>query len=336
MARRPAPLHPLRRSPPPGWPGWWLVASLLAACGGEGPDGPPWDGDGTDRPYGPERPVVLDGPCPAEELHGTFALEHQELFGVFEGSVADGVVPVTVLERVQEEGPCRLLRRNVPFCTPPCGPGFTCDHAGACVPFPESRDLGRVVLRGAGGPRVLTPVQPGSRYFDLDLPNPPFDPGAAILLDALDAPGAPLLLEGWGVPELVVEDMVLVVEDGEPIALRWTPPPGEPLARVRLELTIDQHGASPLRVVCEVDDVGEAEVPAALVEGLFAAGVSGFPNARLGRWTVDSAPVPGGCAELRVGSVRTPDVRVTGHTPCDEPEDCPEELTCDLPTNTCL
>jgi hypothetical protein len=76
-------------------------------------------------------------------------------------------------------------------------------------------------------------------------------------------------------------------------------------------LQIDQHGLSPVSVVCETADDGSLEVSAALVDRLFAAGISGFPNGTLIRRTADSQSAGGGCVDLVVASERSAAVAVT-------------------------
>jgi len=256
---------------------------------------------------------------------------------VVDGAVADGVVPVTILEELDEIGPCRLLRRTNPFCNPACSPGFTCDFDGECVPFPENQNVGTVEVRGLSVMVSMEPVQPGNRYFDTTVGDPLFEPGAEVFLDASGADLPAFALEGVGSEVLELPDVAtILIEEGQPTLVQWPAPLEDGPATVHLELSIDQHGNSPVRIECELDDTGSAELPPGVADALLAAGVSGYPNATLSRRTVDSAPVGDFCVELLVGSPRTPDVRVAGHTPCDEPDDCPEGLTCDLALNTCL
>ncbi len=286
--------------------------------------------------YDDER-IELTGPCAMDELAGRFRVERQEQFPVIDGSVADGVVPVTVLEELDVVGPCRLLRRNNPFCDPSCDPGFTCDYDGSCIPFPENQDVGTVTVRGLASALEMEPVQPGNRYFDTSLSDPLFSPGDEIIVEAAggDLPG--FVLEGVGSDVLELpEDTTIVIDQGEMILVEWPAPTTTTPATVQLELTIDQHGNSPVRIECELADTGTAQLPAAVADALLTAGVSGYPNAVLSRRTVDSEPVGDLCVELVVGSPRSPDVRVAGHTPCDDTDDCPDGLACDIPTNTCI
>ena len=100
--------------------------------------------DNTDPTGGDE----LRGPCALADRVGGFSVAMEEIYTAFSGSVADGVVPVTVLEQVGGEGDCVLLRRNNPFCDPPCSPGQTCDFDGSCIPYPVNQDVGTVSVSG--------------------------------------------------------------------------------------------------------------------------------------------------------------------------------------------
>ncbi len=107
-------------------------------------------------------------------------------------------------------------------------------------------------------------------------------------------------------------------------------------SHVYMLVNIDQHGASPLNLVCEVADTGSAVIPATVMDELLASGVSGFPNGQLIRRTVDSVPIGDvGCMELRIASPREPDVRVAGHTHCKSDLDCLTGQTCTLLIETC-
>ena len=282
-------------------------------------------------------PIDLSGPCELDSLAGRFRVERQEQFPVIDGSVANGVVPVTILEELEVVGPCKLLRRNNPFCDPACEPNFTCDFDGSCIPFPENQDVGTVTITGLAELLEMEPVEPVNRYYDTSLSDPLFQPEDEIVLEAAGEALDGFRLEGIGSDVLeLAEDATILVEEGEIILVEWPAPTTEVPATIELELTIDQHGNSPVRIQCELEDTGAAELPAEVADALLNAGVSGFPNAVLSRRTVDSTSAGGLCVELVVGSPRSPDVRVGGHTPCDEPDDCPDGLTCDLAINTCI
>ncbi len=281
-------------------------------------------------------PIELSGPCSLEKRYGAFLVEAQDGFSFVDGSVANGVVPVTILELVEEEGPCRLLKRNNPFCNPPCGPGQTCDHDGSCITFPEPQDLGTVEITGLADEALLEPLQPGNSYFLTTLPHPGFEGGAAIHLTSSEGAFGVLDLHGVGVDLLETEKPLWEVEEAKDLAISWPAPvtPGVPSV-ARLDLNIDQHGNSPVVLQCDFPDTGSAAVPAALIDQLLTSGVSGYPNGRVTRRTVDSAPVSDGCMEFIVASPLEADIEVVGHTPCKSDSDCPDGETCTLAIETC-
>jgi hypothetical protein len=325
-----------------------LVFSILAvaaACGdgGGGPrdegDAGPGDDDGggvaQDAGGGEEGPISLDGPCAMGTAFGTFLVEAQDEFSLVDGAVANGVVPVSVLAEVAREGDCVLWRRDNPFCDPPCLAGDTCDHDGQCIPFPANQDVGTVTVSGLAEPVEMTPLQPGNRYSFTDLPNPAFAPGAEIRLRSTGGAVGRLALDGRGFSPVVPEGDTWLLAAGQALAVRWDAAGAAEGTRVGLRINVDQHGNTPVTLVCDAPDTGSAEIPRGLVDALLDAGISGYPNGRITRATTDRADVREGCVELRVGSPRSMDVRVDGHVPCDNAGECPDGQTCDLAENTC-
>jgi hypothetical protein len=282
-------------------------------------------------------PVDLAGVCPLDKRYGAFLVEAQEDFSFVDGSVADGVVPVTILEEIESVGACRLLKRNNPFCTPPCGPGQTCDHDGTCIVFPEPQDVGTVDIDGLVEQAVLEPLQPGNSYFLTTLPHPVFEGGDEIHLTSTAGVFGELDLRGVGVDPLhLPEDTTWKIIESADLAITWPAPvtSGVP-AVVRVDINIDQHGSSPIVLQCDFPDTGTAVISADLVAALLTSGVSGYPNGRISRRTVDSAAIGDGCMEFIVASPRVPDVRVIGHTPCKADPDCPDGETCNVAMETC-
>jgi hypothetical protein len=283
------------------------------------------------------QPPTLRGPCALAQRAGAFLVESAK-FGSVSGSVASGVVPVTILETVQQQGDCLLLKRNNPFCAPPCQPGSTCDFDGTCIPFPPTQDLGTVTVTGlVDGDIAMSPAAPGNNYFDTTVPNPPFGDSALITLTT-SSDGAfgqqTLYGRGFGVLDA---NLAWSVDSAAPFQLTWTPPTApHPEVTVHLELNVDQHGNSPLFLVCDFADDGAATVPGDLIAALLTAGVTGFPNGVIRRQTIDSVPIGTDlCMELLVSSKQIPAVSVDGHTPCKKPSDCPAGQVCNLPINTC-
>ena len=167
----------------------WVVWLAVMACSGDDKTTPTKDTDGdtdtdtdadtdvdtdtdadtdTDTgtfevpdPVGDPATVPLAGECPLASRYGNFEVDVYEDYSLVSGSVADGVNPVTVLELLDEEGDCKLLRRNNPFCDPPCGAGDVCDFDGSCIPFPLQPGPRPRHGRGARGARGDAPGRAG-------------------------------------------------------------------------------------------------------------------------------------------------------------------------------
>jgi hypothetical protein len=280
--------------------------------------------------------IPLNGACDLESRAGLFQVASNPTYAVVAGSAANKVLPSSILTEETTLGGCRLLRRGNPFCSPTCGPGEACDWDGSCIPYPENQDLGPVRMRGLKEPVNMEPVVPGNTYFVREIVNPPFEPDQIV---QVRAESVGLLLHGVTPAPLGEPPLDWLISNG-PLMLSWDPPTGIARAEIQVELTIDQHGISPLRLECRFPDTGSAEVPAELIESLLASGVSGFPNGILRRQTMDHQVLSLGgdepvCTEFRVAEERLAQVEVSGHTPCDSNDDCPLGQICNLDLETC-
>lgn len=274
-------------------------------------------------------------PCAAAERVGSFRIELADGFTGVQGQIANGVNPAQVPVVAASEGECHLLRPPEFFCDPGCGGGTTCGPDGICVAIPSNVDVGAVEITGLRAPVRMSASAPVWFYTNREpLAHPGFDPGDAIRLDAEGNAGDAFTLRGEGIAPLVVEGDVLALQAGEAATLRWQPPPGATAARVHLDLNIANHGGTPARIECEVDDDGEFALPAGLIEQLLGLGFSGFPTVVVTRRTVDHADVALGCVELRVLSTQVLDVLIPGLTSCGEDADCPPGESCQ-PDLTC-
>ncbi len=267
---------------------------------------------------------------------GGFAVEVYTDYSSVDGQVADAVVPMTVLEEMQVEGTCRLLRRNNPHCDPLCDPDETCDFDGTCLPYPEDQDLGQVTVSGLVVPVTMDPRAPGARYFDTTLPHPGFEPDVLVTLRTGGVFGDQSLY-GVGVEALEPGETSWILEPEKDLVVTWTPASGLVRGEVSLRIDIDQHGTSPASVHCTFPDTGQGVVGASMVNALVESGVSGFPTGSLVRQTIDRVLVDEGCFDFSVASPRrTDEVRVLGYTPCDEHGDCPPGQRCDLDIELCV
>ncbi len=332
---------------------WLLVLALALGCPTRGADDDDAvdDDDSGDDDSGDDDDAVddddvvddddsaeaLGGACDQQIRIGGFAVDSLPEYSTVQGQVLDGVVPANVLEPILDEGGCQLLRRNNPFCDPGCDPGFTCDHDGTCIPYPASVDLGVVTVGGLTAEVSMEPVQPGDSYFAVGLPLELMVPGQAITLESAGGEWDPIALRGVGVEPLVVPlEAEWVVEEGEPLALSWEAPTSGGPSEVLVSLNIDQHGVSPATMFCVLPDTGEGTIPASVLDGLFGAGVSGFPAGQLTRRTADSVTNELGCVDFLARSPRTVPVDVVGYIPCDAMTPCPKGLDCNLAIGLCL
>ena len=310
----------------------------------------------------PPFPDALRGDCPPETRLGGFVVEDYDDYAMVAGQVLDGVVPVTVPIEEAHEGDCRLLRRQNPLCEPPCATDQACGLDGICVPYPAPLALGAVGITGLAKAVSMQPKAPGQNYFDTALPHPAFGAGDEIRLLSEGGALPPLALFGYGVDALDPADASWVLTAGQPLDVSWDAGTADAAARILLRVNVDQHGVSPISLVCDWADTGHAQVPASLIDALLAAGISGFPSGKLVRRTADSVTLPegrspgegglvrrsfsegglvhrslgeGGCVDLVIATPRTIDTHVAGSTPCTKPADCPPGQSCDTVMQIC-
>ena len=293
--------------------------------------GPPIED--SEQPDVPKLDPVYGTPCPDNTRVGAFEIAHWDFYSSVAGEVAEGVIPLTVLQPVAQVGDCRLLRKENPFCDPPCGAGQLCDHDGSCVPYPANQSVGSVTVTGLKVPVSMEPNATAG-YADTTVPLPMFDPGAQIDLTAAGDVLEGFSMTAWGVEELEVPEQLLTMTKGAPLDVSWTPWDGP--ARLYMLLNVDQHGNSPGSLICDVPDTGSYTIDAELITKLLELGVSGFATFDLYRRTVDSAMLAPGCVELRVFSYRPGQLSVEGHVPCFNDKECPDGETCDVAVNTCI
>lgn len=181
----------------------------------------------------------------------------------------------------------------------------------------------------------MTPLQPGNKYFQTGLGHPVFDGGELITMTTTAGQYGELTLYGVGAEPFVPSTPQADVERNVDLALVWPAAKAGARTQVFVTMTIDQHGSTPVALICDFEDTGSGTVPASVINQWLDFGVTGFPNGRASRRTVDSDSVSDGCMEFVVERVFELDVRVVGHTPCKKPDDCPSGQTCNLLVETC-
>jgi len=294
------------------------------------------DATGEETPLPAPADVEFDGACDLANKYGRFGVDETADYTSVQGQISDGVVPVTVLRNIQEEGGCRLLKRENPFCDPPCGPGFTCDYDGECIDFPEPQDLGIVIVRGLTERVEMEPRQPGWNYFAV--PEDGMIPGETVQLRATGGRWDGFEAWGVGVESMVLpEDLLWTIAEATDVELEWPAAAAGARSEVQFKLNIDQHGTSPATLFCDFPDTGSATVPGSMIDGLRAAGVTGWPAGSLSRRTVDSETLSDGvgCVEFEIASARNVMVTVSGYIPCNSANPCPDGLECNEAIELC-
>jgi hypothetical protein len=281
--------------------------------------------------------VTLKGPCPLERYIGGFKVEMNAEAGytAIDGSVQNSVDPGLVPEVALSDGDCRLLKRRTFFCDPSCQSGETCTPEETCIDMPLGQDVGIAVFQGLVKTVVVEPIQPGNTYFYTKLNHPGFVSGNVINLTTTGGYIDALELFGVGVEPLSPPENLWVLEEGTPLTIEWAAPPEGVRSTMRVSINIDQHGATPETLVCDLPDTGSATIPSSVIDEFIQNGVTGFPSATAVRRTVDSFDGDLGCVEFQVTSVSTADVEVTGYIPCTSDDNCPSPLHCNKEIEQC-
>ena len=301
-----------------------VTVVIGAACAGSSDNG--------SRPD----PGTPAGPCTFEEHLGGFEIALNDGFTSVQGQVSNGVTPLRIPELDETVGDCTLYRPPNLFCDPACESGTTCDRDGECVDSPGAMSVGNVTVEGLKGAVQMSGRAPVFFYTHLgELEHPGFDEGDAIALTAAgDGDVAPFYLDALGVAPLEGLPATAALEQGQAVSVGWTPPGDSTVSSIHLNLNIAQHGGTPGRVECHVEDNGQFEIPVQLSDALLDSGFSGFPTLAVTRHSVDSTDLAQGCTQLAVQSVRVLEVVIPGLTSCSDDDDCDDPETCQ-PDLTC-
>jgi hypothetical protein len=246
------------------------------------------------------------------------------------GTLTNGVVPYAVLDKTLEEGDCVFLYPKDLFCDPACTSGTTCDETGNCVPYPRNISVGTLRLEGLSAPVSMDPIVPSLIYFFTgDLPHPGFNTGDRIELYASGVDDyAAFSMLAYGVSPLEVSQTEMALIADQPSSLSWTPSASEIEQRIRVQVSIANHGGIPARIECDTLDNGTLELPSSLVNALLNVGYSGFPSVKVTRQSSDTSITLDGCADFTVQSSVTLPVRIPGLVSCSSDDDCPEGQSC--------
>lgn len=277
-------------------------------------------------------------PCEQNSRIGHFQVTHDETGGfaysAVTGTVAEGVIPLTILQLVEEVGDCKLMQKVNPFCDPPCTAGQLCDHGGQCIPYPANVNVGDVTVTGLAESPIIMEPNSSTYYTKVGLPFPVYEATDQVDLVAAGADASGFALRAWGVTSMALPAVVHEMFDGEDLKVDWVAEAGP--WKVVVSVNVDQHGNSPVTLVCETDDTGSYTIAGSLVTKLLDFGVSGFATLRFRRATVDSLTHTLGCIQLSVESLILGKLQVAGHTPCKFDPDCPEGQVCETAIETCV
>lgn len=230
-----------------------------------------------------------------------------------------------------QQGDCKLLVPEAPFCSPACGSSAVCTAANECTPNPKPYDAGELTVTGLGGSELkLQPLADVFVYQTVSvLPNPPCPEGEAfgIQADSFTAQAkciAPLTLGG---PDPIP------VMSGSAVPLSWTAPGKEGISRIHIYLDVAHHGGKTGEINCDVADTGSFTIPEPLITALLRLGLAGFPDIRVSRYSSATAPeAPGVKLEMNSSIARAVD---TGVESCHVDDDCTGGKTCSLARRIC-
>lgn len=277
----------------------------------------------------------LNGGCATDgsDRIGSFEIAHWEFFSTITGNVANGVLPAAVLDAREAGVDCQMFERSYPFCDPSCEAGYVCTDEGDCIPYPTNQSVGEVAIQGSLKPLVMTP-DTSMRYWDTQIPFPYFVAGEPLLLTASGDVFPGFELRSFGVEPLAFASTDWVIVPGEDLVIDWTPSAFN--NRVVFDLNVDQHGVSPVSMICDTEDDGQLVIEASLLDTLLMYGVSGFATATARRQVADSVQLDAGCVEMLTYEHVAGDLTVEGHTACYSDRDCPEGQRCEVMINTCV
>lgn len=252
----------------------------------------------------------------------------------FQGKVYSGPVPEAIswLE-IGKSGSCTLYKPKAPFCDPGCGSNALCVSDGVCKSFPKSIAVGKVTLTGVRTKEGATsfsmdPIlngyqQPANTVIDFN----PFTEGDPVSVSAAgDTALGMFSVSAKAISRLVVLNDSIVLTDGQPIRLRWTPPVKDIGSKIEVAVDISHHGGAKGKIECEAEDNGSLDIAASLVDALKALGVSGFPRIELARRTIGTNAKFD--VSLEIQSPITKLLTIPGLISCSGDEECPDGQTC--------
>jgi hypothetical protein len=252
----------------------------------------------------------------------------------FSGALYNGLNPELPWELVMSSGELELLVPEHPFCPDGCGSGL-CVADDSCALDPDRITAGTVTVTGvnlSNGTTSFTAKPIGTMYTAaVSFAEPPFDAASSITLSAEGSTDASAFsLTTSGVEPIVLHNDSIVMADGEPITLSWTPPSVSGTTVMEIEMDISYHGGTKAKIVGECDDDGTLEIPADMLTKLKSYGISGFPKITMTRRS-SSAVSASARAQLVIEATQRVYIDIPGVVSCDPGSgdaQCPEGQTC--------
>ncbi len=230
-------------------------------------------------------------------------------------------------------GGCALSVPKAPFCDPGCGSGALCVSDGVCKPFARPITAGQVTITGAktnSGSTSFT-MDPTSKVYQplagVNLLYVPFAEGDEVKASvAGDTALGSFSVSAKAIARLEVLNDTIVLADGQPIQLRWTPPGKDVGSTITVLLDVSHHGGSKGKIECETEDDGSLDIPASLLDALKALGISGWPQIDIARKTVATHPLVH--VNLEIESPISRILGIPGLISCTGDENCTDGKTC--------
>jgi hypothetical protein len=226
---------------------------------------------------------------------------------------------------------CELRIPVAPFCDPSCGTSAVCTQEEGCVAYPKAQDLGAVTLIGLH--ENALELKPVSATYQLppeiELPHPPTDEGAVIRLQSGGGAYDPFTIAAAGIAPLELLGPELIPLDGAaPLTLQWQPPADPGASRIHVKVDISHHGGLKGVIQCDVEDDGESELEASLIEQLIDLGTAGFPTINVTRIATGGTSLEPGSVLLTVISRVELPLEVPGVVSCNEDDECSSGQVC--------
>jgi hypothetical protein len=281
-------------------------------------------------------PTTIQKTKGTKDAYGTFLVKLDILRGVtnVNGQFFDGPTPSNIIWEIDTVvGNCRLFKKRIPVCNTPCPSKNVCVDDDKCEPSPLKMSVDTVLVNGlktSNGKTSFSMYPVGSIFAyapDDGILYPPCSEGETVTFIAQgDSIAAPCTLTAKGISPLEVLNDSILVADGQPITLNWTPPSIPGISTIFVTVDISYHAGTKGKIECECPDTGSVTIPAVLLDKLKSLGMSGFPKVDISR--LSTATNATGNTKLVIESITTLALTVPGVLSCTKNSNCPNGQTC--------